>query len=452
MADKKVVTRETGKGHNDKRIVITLFLGSLLIRVLYVAFFNVNRLSHGQDIFRLRHDDQGTYWQFAEAILQGGSWLTSHVSFRPPLYPLFLALISAVIGPGRNFLHIMLVQCIVGSFSVILIYFLARAVFSGKTAVMSASWAAAYPLFLYYCGFLLGETVVTFLFLWFILALTIFLKRGGLRVMAASGVLYALLIHADPRFLFHFPFVFLYLYLGLADLKKAVRPFLVFSLTALLCSAPWAVRNHIAYPDRFVLIDTRTLDVWAKRTADTVSGKAMHRRGTAATVKPHSIGEFEKQKGEALEGHGPRTEEERTAFENGARPSFSLPLIYLDRFLEFWRFARFTPDYDPYPDLRFEREWGLGRNLIGIAFTGVLYPFFAAGIYFCLKRKDRIGLVLCAVISSHVLLHMIVHSRERYRLPVEGLVLIIAFYGLWETLSMFKMNTKSARRRGAIQG
>lgn len=457
MAEREVVAQDTGKGHHDKGIVITLFLGSLLARAAYVVFLNVNRLSHGRDIMGLRHDDQGSYWYFAETILHDKSWLTSHVNFRPPLYPLFLAFISAVFGPGSNYLTIMLVQCVIGSFSVILIYWLAKMIFNGKIAVMSASWAVGYPLFLYYCGFLLGETLVTFLFLFFILSVIIFLKHGRLGVMAASGVLYALLIHADPRFLFHFPFVLLYLYLGLGDAKKTVRPFLIFSLVALLCSVPWAVRNHIAYPDRLVVINTRTLDLWTKRTADTVRGQIQSGLGTG-TVKPNSIQRFEERERAKIENAGKSgrtrklSREERIAFENGKRPSFSLPFIYFDRFIEFWRFARFTPGYDPYPDLRFERKWGTGRNLIGIAFTGILYPLLAAGIFFCLKKHHRFGLVVCTVMSVHVLLHVIVHSRERYRLPIEGLVFMIAFYGLWEIIATFKMNTKPAERHGTIQG
>jgi 4-amino-4-deoxy-L-arabinose transferase-like glycosyltransferase len=364
----------------------------------------------------------------------------------------------------------MLVQCVIGSFSVLLIYFLAKTVFNRQAAALAASWAAVYPLFLYYCGFLLAETIVIFLFLFFVLSVLVFLRKKKLSIMAGSGILYALLIHADPRFLFHFPFVFFYLYIGLADLRKTVKPFIMFSLIVLLFSVPWAVRNHFAYEDRFVLINTRTLDMWAKRTVVNVSGRTRDEQNSAGNAKPKSLEQFEEWKRKTLTEHpgygqetpgdyeskrgpaGKISQEEMSAFENGARPSFSIPGLYLHHFLEFWRFARFAPGYDPYPDLRFERKWGRGRNLIGIAFTGVLLPFFAAGIFFCVKQKNRFGLLLCAIVFTHMLLHVIVHSRERYRMPIEGFIFMVAFYGLWEIAAKFKMYTKSGDRYEASQG
>ena len=461
---------DSADGHNDKKIVIALFFFSLLARVVYVVFFNVNRLAHAQNIFRLRHDDQGSFWQFAAAVLEDKLWLTSHISFRPPLYPLFLALIASAFGTGKNFIAIMLVQCVIGSFSVLFIYFIAKTVFNRQTAALSASWAAVYPLFLYYCGFLLAETMVIFLFLFFVLSVLMFLRREKLLIMAGSGILYALLIHADPRFLFHFPFVFFYLYIGLADLKKTVKPFIMLSLIALLCSVPWAVRNHFTYKDRFVLINTRTLDMWAKRTVVNVNGRTGDEQNSEGNAKPKSLEQFEEWKRKTLTEHpgdgretpgdnegkkGPAwkiSQGEISAFENGARPSFSIPGLYLHHFLEFWRFARFTPGYDPYPDLRFESKWGRDRNLIGIAFTGVLLPSFAAGIFFCVKRRSRFGLLLCAIMFTHMLLHMIVHSRERYRMPIEGFIFMVAFYVLREIVAKFKMYTKSGERYEASQG
>ena len=455
---------------SDWRLPFILFFCSLLVRVLYVVFLNVNRLSHGQNIFRLHGDDQGSYWKFAMAILEGRSWLTSDVSFRPPLYPLFLSFIASVFGPGKNFITIMVAQCVIGSFSVLLIYFIAKTIFNKRTAVLSASWAALYPLFLYYCGFLLGETMVIFLFLLFTFVLVTFLREKKPLLMAGSGILYAFLIHADPRFLFYFPFVFLYLLIGLANLKETVKPFVIFSLAVLLFSVPWAVRNHFAYKDRFVLIDTRTLDVWAKRTATNVQGRPGNGPDSAGSRRINRIEKFEEWKKQTLRGNsgdgrdarddngsgkGPArkiSQEERSAFENGVRPSFSISGLYLHHFIEFWRFARFTPGYNPYPDLRFERKWGTGRNIIGMAFTGVLFPLLAAGIFFCLKGRDRFRLIICALVFTHLLLHVIVHSRERYRMPIEGFIFMVAFYGLWEIVARFKMNTKSADRYETGQG
>lgn len=421
-----------------------MFLGSLFVRTLYVISFNVNRIAHGQNIYALKWDDQGTYWQYAEAILRDMSWLSAPVSSRPPFYPLVLALAARLIGPGENFVHLMLVQAVIGSLSVVIIYFIARHIFGRQTAIITSLWAAAYPLFVYYCGLLLSETLAIFLFLLFFFMFVTHLRERRRAPLVFASLVYVALIHTDPRFLFHLPFIFLYLFIATGDMKRAARAYLLFVIVAVLCSLPWAVRNHVAYTDRFVLINTTTLDIWTRSALTNTyeSGGGMAKTGRAQL---NTIEKFEEVKKKAIrlyreddqgsEKGIPRmgrisSEEEARAFERGARPGFSAGDLYLHRFIEFWRFARFSPGYDPFPDLRFEAAWGLYRNLAGILFTGILLPLFLWGVVCCIRQRNTPGLVACAIVFVHTFLHVLVHARERYRMPVEALVAMIAFYGL----------------------
>lgn len=449
--------------YDDSRFILTLFFGSLLVRIFYVVFLNVNQIADGQDILMLTNDDQKAYWLFAEALLKDTSWMTEHVSYRPPLYPMFLALVTAIIGAGKNFINILLLQCVIGSFSVVIIYYISKNIFNRQTAVLSSLWASIYPLYLYYCGFILGETVVIFLFLLFTLFIVMYLNEYRHTMIICSGVIYALLIHVDPRFIFHLPFVLLYFYVGLIDLRKSVKAYIIFSLVVLLCSLPWAVRNHLVYKDRFVLINTRTLDKWAEKPIINIGKGAENRQISSGLVKPDNLEKFEELKRKSIllymENNGtkkpdkdmPRfakisSEEEIMAFESGIRPAFGIIPLYLHNFIEFWRFARFKPDYNPYPDLRFENTWALHRNLIGILFTGVLFPFLLVGIIFCIKYRNNYALILCLIILIHTFLHVIVHARERYRMPIEGFVAMLAFYGLLEIIAKYKINSRATIR------
>jgi len=445
----------------DYLALFILFFSSLILRVVYVTFYNVNRITSGQDVLTLR-DDQYSYWQFADTILRDASWLTKHISYRPPLYPMFIAFVTFFFGTGRNFVNIMLVQSLIGAFSVVLIYCIGRMIFNRQAAILSSVWTAIYPLYLYYCGFILSETLVIFLFLFFTFFFVRYIQDRRHASIICSGLAYALLIHTDPRFLFHLPFFPLFLYLGLKDWRKSLYACLLFSLVLLLCSLPWAVRNHLAYKDRFVLINTRTLDMWAKRPIKNFGIEPEVSQTGSVKIKPDMLNKFEETKKMGITFYKEQeitkkltqfggkdiargmSGEEVKAFEGGTRPDFDIFHLYIHNLVELWRFARFTPGYDPYPDLRFEPAWSLHRNLIGIAFTGILYPFFAAGIFFCIRKKDNLKIMLCLILLVHTLLHVVVHSRERYRMPVEGFIFMFAFYGLLELLSVYRIDSKFA--------
>jgi 4-amino-4-deoxy-L-arabinose transferase-like glycosyltransferase len=447
---------------NERKLIQVLFWGSLCIRIVYVVFFNVNRVADGQDILLLTRDDQQSYWLFAKAMLSDSSWLTEDVSYRPPLYPLFLSVVTILFGTGEHFMNIFLVQSVVSSFSVVIIYYLAKTIFNRQTAFFSSLWAGIYPLFLYYSGFMLGETLVIAFFLFFTLSLLLYIKERRESIVVFSGIIYALMIHTDPRFIVHLPFIFVYFYIGLRDVKQSAKAYLILFLVMLGCSLPWAIRNHAVYPDQFVFINTRTSDKWVKRPLHNIHRHSDEAQGQQVRAKPDTLEEFEALKRRNITVYKNRTrddgsdetidtprfakiysDDEITAFEHGARPQFSIHQLYIYHFVEFWRFARFRPAYNPYPDLRFENVWAPHRNIIGILFTGVLIPFFLAGIIFCMKQKNNYQVILCLIVFVHTLLHVFVHSRERYRMPIEGLMFMIAFYGLFEIVTRFKIRAKA---------
>jgi hypothetical protein len=88
---------------NERKLIHGLFRGSLFIGIVYMVFFNVNRIADGQDILLLTRDYQQTYWLFAKAMLTDASWLTEDVSFRPQLYPLFLSVVKILfLGSAKS--------------------------------------------------------------------------------------------------------------------------------------------------------------------------------------------------------------------------------------------------------------------------------------------------------------------------------------------------------------
>jgi hypothetical protein len=64
----------------------------------------------------------------------------------------------------------------------------------------------------------------------------------------------------------------------------------------------------------------------------------------------------------------------------------------------------------------------------------VLLPFFCAGVVIAWQKRKRAALVLAGVVICHALLRSFLGGSEEARLPVEPLVILLAFYGLNELL------------------
>lgn len=61
-------TQTVSKYPDEKSLVLLLFFGSLLLRIIVVLFFNLNEAAHGKDI-AATGDDQIDYWSFAHQSL-----------------------------------------------------------------------------------------------------------------------------------------------------------------------------------------------------------------------------------------------------------------------------------------------------------------------------------------------------------------------------------------------
>jgi len=397
----------------DRTTLIGLFTVALVVRVLYTLFRDVGfAIVPGSDAV--------SYDVYARAILGGTGWILhpGPELFRPPGYPMILAFLYAV--TGHNLAIVQCLQSIAGAGSVALVYVFGCRHMGRAPALLAAVWLLVNPLQLDFNGKLLRETWLVLLnvaLLWSLL------RRDGLtlRGIVRTALLFTLLMHIDSRYLFHLPFFAVYLAFAARrpgdPLPNArwVKPAAQFVVLVILFSTPWAVRNQLAY-DRFVLIDPRTLDRWAKKAEASVAGDAI----TPAAV----LARFEAAKTARLDS---LTAVEADAFRRGLRPAFGQPAKAIFNFTEFWRILDVRPEYRPFPDARFAPPWSLEHNLSSLVFMGLLLPAFLIGTFRGVAALDRVTLVLAAFIVVHTLLHVVVHSVVRYRLPIEPFYALIAF-------------------------
>jgi hypothetical protein len=59
-----------------------------------------------------------------------------------------------------------------------------------------------------------------------------------------------------------------------------------------------------------------------------------------------------------------------------------------------------------------------------------MLPFFIVGIVFAVRNRDRTALMLAVFAVVYFLMRAYLGGNERTRLPIDPLVILLAFYGI----------------------
>ena len=167
-------------------------------------------------------------------------------SFRPPLYPAFLALIYFVAGVGaKRFFIARLVQTVLAASLVPLTYALARRFFPDRPrAAVIAAWViAVYPMLVIYPLSLATENLFFVLALSSMLVLLKASEKLTWRWFALGGILLGLTALTRSVSLGFAGLVVLWIWFVLRQRKMAAVVFAMVTLVTL----PWMVRNTLLY-------------------------------------------------------------------------------------------------------------------------------------------------------------------------------------------------------------
>ena len=326
-------------------------------------------------------------------------------SWRPPLYPFFLAAIYGVFG--YHHLPVMLAQALLGAAAVLLLYLLSRRLHP-PSALVTGVIGSLYGPIIDGVNTVMSETVFTFLVL-----LSIYLCVGCVDRRAepqgrversvhigerwgwfASGVSIGLAALTRPAGLALWAVALLLPMWERTCGRAAVvqwRGWLLLSLGALMCLAPWTARNYQIHGS-FVAISTQAGFIIAR--SNTAEPAWRQERGWGI-----ERGVFERLPSEI--------ERDRHWFREGFSFVQSHPARYLrlamEKFLRFWYFMR--PDYD---------FW----------YMSVL-PFFALGLWrYGFAQHFRYLSAFGA--ASLTLFCFVLYGSARFRLPLEPLFIVFA--------------------------
>jgi hypothetical protein len=223
-----VATRHLGIGLDD------MFQYDMLARSL--ASGNGYRWYAEEDLSLIR--------QYVEMDFSGLDYDPRGVltSFRPPLYPAFLALLYLLFGMGASrFLVVRVVQAVMGAALAPMTWSLSRRVFPQRPrAARLAAWAVAlYPMLLLYPLALATENLFFFLFLGALLFLLRADETRRPREFVLAGILFGLTALTRSVSLLAVAAAALWIWFSLRERKHAA----IFALSVALVISPWILRN-----------------------------------------------------------------------------------------------------------------------------------------------------------------------------------------------------------------
>ncbi len=335
-------------------------------------------------------------------------------SFRPPLYPAFLALVYLIAGTGpRRFLAARLVQAVLGAGMVPLTAILGRRLgLPRRAALWAAAAAAVYPLLIIYPLALATENLyipLLLLSLWAVLRAG---EEGRPRDAAMAGLLLGLTGLTRSVITLFVPLAAGWVWLTSRPRWAGLRNGLLIVTGFLLLTIPWSVRNTLLHHEFHFVESSLGYDLY----------QGYHPDGTGTFNSSYSLDLV-------------------PILDDGERNRRGMEA--------FWSFVRADPGRIPYLMLRkFGHFWGLDRRAFQYfysnGFFGSWPGWLAAGglAILCLPFMliAPAGLSGLALASPHrktgligllfiyyVGVHMLILAEPRFHMPLVPLLTLYAF-------------------------
>ncbi len=374
----------------------------VILLIFFIAFtFRIGFAFYLEE--RFYFDDEYEYWKIVDNFISGKGLMVAEnlKAYRPPLYPLFIALL---VKTGFTITGIRIVQSFLSAITCVFIYLISKKIFSERVALLSCFLSAIYPFFIFYTGFLLTETF--FIFLVVLCALTMFtlvepkvFPSYGLVFGATSG--FAGLCR--PTMELFFPFCLLFILFSadnnIIRLKKILFAFAGF----ILVLTPWIIRNYIAI---------------GKFVPGTTMGGAVFWEGNNPFSEGGPCRYFPEGVWQVDEAQRDRVFYSLT-FECIKKDPQRFLRLLGKKFFRFWNIVPNAAEYST----------NFYRALSVLSF-GLLLPFFILGLF--ITKHSLKTLFLVWTIVFFTIFHMIFLASIRYRVAIEPFVIMFASNGfLW---------------------
>ncbi|MCH8083441.1 MAG: glycosyltransferase family 39 protein [Myxococcales bacterium] len=378
--------------------------------------------------------DSAYYHQLGLSIAQGQfSAPTAH--FLSPLYCYFVGLVYATLGVDLN--GVRLAQCVIGSFSCVLLYWIGRQMFSEIVGILSGLCLAMYGLHIYYTEIILPTVLVVFLNLTFLLLLSTASSKLTPARAAGAGMILGLaaLAKANSLLLVGVTIAVLWWQHREAGDRWFVRLAIPLAVGVFLTIAPVTVHNS-AVSGEFVLITTTAGRNLMKGNGPTANGSHVQLPPTLSGSRVHLYLD-----GDVKAGHGAQQSREMvtlTLKHMASQPIASAKLFVKKAFLFVNKRELFIRD-----NFYFAKRYSsvLSLPLPGFALIGVLG---LAGVLWSLRRWESTAHVY-SMLLVQIVSYTLVFVLARYRLVAVACLILFASSFVSDVLQFVV-----ERRRGAL--
>lgn len=369
--------------------------------------------------------------------IAGGDWLSGRQVFeQSPLYAYILAVTYRIAGDGL--LAPRLVQAVVGSFTSLLVFLIARRLFGRPAALAAGLFMAAYGPALFYDGMIMKTTWAVFLTTAMTAAL-VFSEGSRRGMLFSAGALLGAAALVRDNLILLAPMLAAWLAVDLlarraldsGKLKEAVVRVALFAAGTTLAVLPVTIRNR-AVSGEWVLLTAGGGEVFYIGNNPEADGKYSPPEFVRAT----SVVEHEDFRHEAARrlGHAvTRREASQYWLNEGVRWIRSNPFDYM--MLLKRKLLVFFNTYELPDNQNFYHHRFFVPLLSILPTWAVLLPLASAG--FVLSIRAWRGLLPLYVIGGgYIATVMLFFNFARFRMPIVPILVLFAGEGIVEILSM----------------
>ena len=420
--------------------LLVLFAVALGLRLVYLGQLQDSPMFDAPIMDARYHDEWarviGQDW--TRALLDGVTLHPGSAYFRAPLYAYFMALIYTIFE--QDYLAIRVVQFVIGSLSVLLIYTLGRRVFNPRVGKIAGVMAALYGPFIYFEGELLIPVLILFLNLLMAIAVLAASRRPGWWKWLGCGALLGLSAIARPSVLIFLVVLIPWMVAALKHRNRRWPGILlhVFGLLlgAVLLMLPIHIHNYRMAKDFLpTMVSQGGVNFFIGNNHDSDGATAIV-PGTRATWWGgyYDVLELaEEAEGRSLQASEVSAYWFRRGFQFiREEPARAWRLMAL-KLAHFWNSQEIANNMDVYffcarrPVTRFLIHPGL----IDLPF-GLIAPLALAGMVLAWRRREGHGAGLLALfVFSYMVGVVLFFVNARFRLPVVPFLLLFAAYVLW---------------------
>lgn len=380
------------------RYLILIFSLSLVVRVAFLLISDYPDKS-------LKNYDTPSWDGVAWNLVLSRGFLepdNKPTSVRPPIYPLFLAIIYYIFG--RNYFVVYIIQSIISSLSNSLLFVFLNLFFNIKTTFITCLICSIWPAFVVYSGLICSETLYIFLFLSFLIIYfkAYFSNKTFLYILA--GVILGISNLTRSTVVIYPIFLIFFFLLFKFDTKLIFKTLLMF-IVSLAVISPWTIRNYIVFK-RFLLINTAAAELFWSGTYIPWDGICKHGRDENF----YKLFNLENP-----------IDNERKMLKEGIKNIISNPLGFLilsiKKFYRFW----FKP-------IGYEILVSYGFKIFAILalLLQIVIVIFCWWSIFVNTYKNKIKFFPILVLFVYfTIMHNLLAPIPRYRLPLE--IIIIGF-------------------------